>query len=168
MMSPRPSLPDRRDRFFSRDPKPSRRARVTGPDAIGALYREAAPRVYALCLRILVDPAEAAEVTRDTFVDIARHPGEPRTPCEAVRLAREKAVNRIALSAASLRRDGGALADRGRVPPRLGTDRAALRAAYLFGADYRDLARSYGVSVAAARERFRGSLMRFVLAEQAP
>ena len=41
---------------------------VDGPADFAGLYREHVGRVYALCLRMAGDPAEAAELTQDVFV----------------------------------------------------------------------------------------------------
>lgn len=41
---------------------------VDGPVDFAGLYREHVGRVYALCLRMAGDPAEATELTQDVFV----------------------------------------------------------------------------------------------------
>ncbi len=46
------------------------RARAGDADAFEAVYRANAGRVYALCLRLASDPADAAELTQDTFVRV--------------------------------------------------------------------------------------------------
>jgi RNA polymerase sigma-70 factor, ECF subfamily len=45
-----------------------REAQAGSATAFERLYREHSPRVYALCLRLAADPAQAEELTQDVFV----------------------------------------------------------------------------------------------------
>jgi RNA polymerase sigma-70 factor (ECF subfamily) len=54
------------------------RARAGDADAFRALYDAHAGRVYALCLRLTGDAAEAREATQDAFVRMWRHLGDYR------------------------------------------------------------------------------------------
>ena len=45
-----------------------REAQSGSVPAFERLYREHSPRVYALCLRLAADPAQAEELTQDVFV----------------------------------------------------------------------------------------------------
>jgi len=47
---------------------PIQRAREGDPDAFRVLYEEHVGRIYALCLRLARDPAQAEELVQDTFV----------------------------------------------------------------------------------------------------
>lgn len=47
---------------------PTQRAREGDPDAFRVLYEEHVGRIYALCLRLSGDPAQAEEWVQDTFV----------------------------------------------------------------------------------------------------
>lgn len=51
-------------------PEIVRRAQAGDEEAFHALYREHAGRVYALCLRLTADSAEASELTQDVFVRV--------------------------------------------------------------------------------------------------
>jgi RNA polymerase sigma-70 factor, ECF subfamily len=50
------------------DGAPTQRAQGTDRDAFEALYRAHAARVYALCLRLTADVAQANELTQDVFI----------------------------------------------------------------------------------------------------
>ncbi|GLY72977.1 RNA polymerase sigma factor [Actinoallomurus iriomotensis] len=74
--------------------------RTGAPDAFGALYDEYAGPLYAYCHVMVGD--EAADAVRDTFIAVARHPGEAPSDDGALpvwlhALARSECVRRGAL-----------------------------------------------------------------------
>jgi DNA-directed RNA polymerase specialized sigma24 family protein len=74
--------------------------RTGAPDAFGALYDEHAGSLYAYCHVMVGD--EAADAVRDTFIAVARHPGEAPSDDGALpvwlhALARSECVRRGAL-----------------------------------------------------------------------
>lgn len=70
------------------------------PDALGELYDRYAPTVFALCLRVLSNPAEAEEVLGDVFFEVWER-GERYDAARAAPLAylltlgRSRAIDRL-------------------------------------------------------------------------
>ena len=52
----------------ARDTSVNARAKAGDIETFEEIYREHAPRVYALCLRLTANPVEARDLTQDTFV----------------------------------------------------------------------------------------------------
>ncbi len=69
------------------------RARAGDLSAFEALYRRAAGRTYALCLRMTADPALAEELTQETFVRAWRKLRSFRGDCAFSAWLRRIAIN---------------------------------------------------------------------------
>lgn len=78
-------------------PRPHQASDPPAPDPGGfeALYREHAARVYAICLRLTADPAEAEAITQDVFVQAWRKLGQLRHPGSVLGWLRQIAVNAV-------------------------------------------------------------------------
>jgi RNA polymerase sigma-70 factor (ECF subfamily) len=131
-------------------------------DALGPLYERLAPQVFALCVRILGDPAKAAEVLRQTFLEVwQRAPGDERrqvSPAAWIAsLARKRALSyaRAAGAGAGRRRPQRSTL---RGLPR--TERIALELAYFEGLNHREIGERTGVSPGAVRDRVRRGMER--------
>ncbi len=78
--------------------------------AFEALYDTMAPQVYGLVRRVLIDPAQAEEVTQEVFVELWRtadryDPTLGRAASWTLRMAHSRAVDRVRASRASRERD---------------------------------------------------------------
>ena len=65
------------------------------PGGFDALYEEHAGRVYAICLRMTADPAEAESLTQDVFVQAWRKLGQLRARESVLGWLRRIAVNAV-------------------------------------------------------------------------
>lgn len=63
------------------------------PGGFDVLYQEHAGRVYAICLRMTADPAQAETLTQDVFVQAWRKLGQLREPGSVLAWLRRIAVN---------------------------------------------------------------------------
>jgi RNA polymerase sigma-70 factor (ECF subfamily) len=110
-----PRETDRSQDFESVD-KPATKetllAQIAGGDqaAFGALYDEISPRVFGLIRRLLVDHAQAEEVTQEVFLEIwqnaARYePGKGGASTWILTMAHRRAVDRIRSSQSGRDRD---------------------------------------------------------------
>lgn len=92
----RTHTPPRRPRLnpLPRPPGPSD-VPVPGPGGFDALYEEHAGRVYAICLRMTADPAEAEALTQDVFVQAWRKLGQLRDAGSVLGWLRRIAVNAL-------------------------------------------------------------------------
>ncbi len=153
--------------------------------AFGRLYQATSAKLFGLCLRVLKDGAEAEDALQEAYVKIWHNAGryaqngmDPmawlvtvtrNAAIDRLRRRRESAVEAqvyearpdpspgpedAAAAASERRRIDACLAE-------LEADRAgAVRAAYLDGATYDDLAARYGVPLNTMRTWLRRSLIR--------
>ncbi|MBU3030566.1 sigma factor [Paracoccus marinaquae] len=117
--------------------------------AFDALYEATSARLHALCLSILKHRPDAEEVLEEVYIRVWQDAGifaasglSPMT--WLITIARNGAIDRLR---------------RARARPELVRDNA-IRAAYLEGASYADLARSMGEPVDVIRDRLRRDLQR--------
>lgn len=136
--------------------------------ALAVLYRATAPRLYGLCLRILGDPAQAADALEDIYAAVWSgaddfDPGQGTAMAWLVTLARDIAIDR--------RRATGAAPDPGPqdAAPRRGAAGAcldqlpgrqaeAVERAWFDGQDAEALAAHWGVDAPRARARLLAGL----------
>jgi RNA polymerase sigma factor (sigma-70 family) len=164
-------------------------ARVAGGDraALQLVYRDTSAKLFGVCLRILRDQREAEDVLQDVYMTVWRR-AETFDPKRAspitwlVAIARNRSIDRLRSSAKSRRmrplddavdvRDGvpSALAQvemseehrrliecLSELEPRHAT---AIRAAFLDGATYDELAERVSVPLGTMKSWIRRSLMR--------
>ena len=138
------------------------------------IYARVGSKLFGVCLRILGNRGDAEEATQEAFVKIWHNAGRYRAErggavAWMVSIARNQAID--------LLRARKALADKGPTPEasaigaderrrieaclrRLAEDRAAaVRAAYLEGHSYDDLARRFGVPLNTMRSWLRRALL---------
>lgn len=152
--------------------------------AFRRLYDVAAPKLFGVSLRILAHRGDAEEATQEAFVRIWQRAGGFRAdrgsgPGWIVTIARNAAIDRLRLRRAPMRdiadvvdladsaptpEEAAAAADeRRRIEGCLGTlpeDRArAVRAAYLEGHTYEELARGFAVPLNTMRTWLRRALI---------
>ena len=154
--------------------------------ALADVYRETAAKLFGICLRILGDRGEAEDVLQDVYLNIWRHAAgfDPRRSSPITWLsvlARNRAIDRLrargqrpiapieaaaqvaddapdALSAAQAGQDAGRLSlCLGELE---GRQAAAIRAAFLDGLTYAELARAQGVPLGTVKSWIRRSLLR--------
>ncbi|MBV9929665.1 MAG: sigma-70 family RNA polymerase sigma factor [Alphaproteobacteria bacterium] len=154
-------------------------------DAMALLYRRTSAKLYGICLRLLGSEAEAEEVLQETYVTVWRK----AAAFDAARaspvtwlavLARNKAIDRLRARRAPAEDLDAALdvADEGPLAPELiekAQDRhrlfgclaeleeksaAAIRAAFLDGLSYPDLATREGVPLPTMKSWIRRGLIR--------
>lgn len=152
--------------------------------AFGRLYDQAAPKLFGVSLRILANRGDAEEATQEAFVRIWQNAGRFQSgrgsaPGWIVAIARNAAID-LARTRKAPARDIAAmvdLADPGPTPEasaetaddrrriegclgQLPADRAqAVRAAYVEGYSYDDLARRFEVPLNTMRTWLRRALM---------
>ena len=154
-------------------------ARVAKGDerAFAELYDELAPTVYGIVRRVVRDPAESEEITREVFVELWRHaarfdPARGSVRCWAVTVAHRRAVDRVR-SAPSRRRDRHLPAAAAPVIGSLDRDRArraltelsepqrqALELAFFDGLTHVEVAEQLGVELGTVTTRIRDGLIR--------
>jgi RNA polymerase sigma-70 factor (ECF subfamily) len=154
-------------------------------DSFAPFYDLTVSRVYGLVLRVVLDPAQAEEVTQETYLDAWRQadrydPGRGGALAWLLAIARRRAVDRVRSAGASTRRDvryaveerpydvTAELAQRSldrtemlRVldeltPPQ----REAIWLAYFGGHTHAEVARMLGLPVGTAKTRIRDGLAR--------
>lgn len=123
--------------------------------AFDALYQASSARLNALCLSILKDRREAEEVLEQVYIgiwkDAVRFPDSGLSPTAWLAVqARDRAMQRRGALALPPVLAGGGAADA----------LALLRAAYLEGLDYRQLADRHGISTDEARHALHEGLER--------
>lgn len=155
--------------------------------AFSRLYDEAAPRVYGLVLRVLVDRAQADEVTQEVFLETWRKadgfdPERGTGLSWLLSIAHRRAVDRVRASAAARSRDEGFGARAGTPPfdstaedvmarhdasivqTALGTltelQREAVEMAYFGGRTHREIAEDLAIPLGTAKARIRDGLRR--------
>jgi RNA polymerase sigma-70 factor (ECF subfamily) len=131
-------------------------------DALRLLYERLAPRVFALCVRILGDPAAAAEVLRQTFLEVWRRASEDEgwsaSPAAWIAsMARARALSSARSAAAGEARRRPPKSTLSALPP---TERIALELAYFEGLTHREIAERTGASPSAVRARVRRGMER--------
>jgi RNA polymerase sigma-70 factor (ECF subfamily) len=164
-------------------------SRVAGGDraALQLIYRDTAAKLFGVCLRILRDRGEAEDVLQDVYMTVWRR-AETFDPSRAspitwlVAIARNRAIDRLRAGARARRMQPideavdvsdpapGALAQvvSGEEHRRLmgcldelePRHAAAIRAAFLDGATYEDLAQRVNVPLGTMKSWIRRSLMR--------
>lgn len=164
-----------------------RRSATGDHEAFAELYGATASRVYGIVLRVVRDPAQAAEVTQDCYLQVWQQSVRYRTGQGTVRawlimLAHRRAVDRVRSSQATIARDelyaireprmnhdtvGEVVADRleaQRVREALDglTDlqRAAIELAFLGGRTHSEIAAALDIPLGTAKTRLRDGLLR--------
>lgn len=152
--------------------------------AFGQLYTQAAPKLFGVSLRILANRGDAEEATQEAFVRIWQNAGRFQSgrgsgPGWIVAIARNVAIDRVRARRMPTRdiADIVDLADSGPTPEasaeaaddrrrieacldQLPADRAqAVRAAYVEGHSYEDLARRFGIPLNTMRTWLRRALI---------
>jgi RNA polymerase sigma-70 factor (ECF subfamily) len=152
--------------------------------AFTSLYAATAPKLFGVTLRILGDRPDAEEALQECFVKVWRHaerfrPGDYPAMAWLVSIARNAAIDRLRArrapardldsvtdladssmtpEAAALNRDEGRRIDH--CLGKLGPDRAkAVRAAYVDGFTYEELAERFSVPINTMRTWLRRSLL---------
>lgn len=155
--------------------------------AFAEMYDEAAPRVYGLVLRVLVDPAQADEVTQEVFLETWRKarsfdPQRGSALSWVLSIAHRRAVDRVRSVSAARERDEGfrATAESAafdstteQVLARLDADtvrgalevlsprqREAVELAYFGGHTHTQVAQALGLPLGTAKARIRDGLRR--------
>jgi len=153
-------------------------------EAFRSLYGLAAPKLYGVALRILANRGDAEEATQEAFVRIWQKAGQFRSGRGSgqgwiLAIARNASIDRLRMRRAPTRdiadmvdladpgpgpeASAAAAQDRRRIEGCLGQlpeDRAkAVRAAYLEGHSYDELARSLGVPLNTVRTWLRRALI---------
>jgi RNA polymerase sigma-70 factor (ECF subfamily) len=154
-------------------------------DALADLYARTSAKLYGICLRLLGSDGEAEEVLQDTYLTIWRKaamfdPDRASAITWLAVLARNKAVDRLRLrragsepieAAAAIADDSPtadflveAAQDRERLAACLGEldarDNGLIRAAFLDGTSYPELARCEAVPLGTMKSWIRRSLLR--------
>lgn len=164
-------------------------ARIAGGDraALRLLYRDTSAKLFGVCLRILRDSGEAEDVLQDVYIRVWRQaatfdPDRASPITWLVALARNRSIDRLRASARSRRMqpidDAFEVGDAapsalaqvesdeeherlmdclGELEPR---HAEAIRAAFLEGATYEELAQQVAVPLGTMKSWIRRSLMR--------
>lgn len=155
--------------------------------AFATLYDAMAPRVYGLLLRVVRDPAQAEEVTQETFLEIWRtasrfDPARGSAVAWMLTITHRKGVDRVRSAEAATRRDttyhretrpvdhdvtaeaATASLEAGRVRQALETltptQREAVELAYLGGYTHTEVATMLDLPLGTAKTRIRDGLIR--------
>ncbi|MDO7868041.1 ECF RNA polymerase sigma factor SigK [Nocardioides jiangxiensis] len=155
--------------------------------AFAALYDAMASRVYGLLLRVVRDPAQAEEVTQETFLEIWRtasrfDPARGSAVAWMLTITHRKGVDRVRSAEAATRRDttyhretqpvehdvtaeeATASLEAGRVRQALQTltptQREAVELAYLGGYTHTEVATMLDLPLGTAKTRIRDGLIR--------
>ncbi|MBI1786729.1 MAG: sigma-70 family RNA polymerase sigma factor [Acidobacteria bacterium] len=107
------------------------RAASGDQSGLAALYDQSSPLVFAIAVRILMDRADAEEVTVDVYSQVWRHAGSfDRRRGSVVSwlmmLARSRALDRLRTRASRARREGPGLAGVRMVSPENNPEEAAV------------------------------------------
>ena len=151
-------------------------ARVAKGDerAFAELYDELAPTVYGIVQRVVRDPAQSEEITREVFVELWRHaarfdPARGSVRSWAVTIAHRRAVDRVRSEPSRgdrLLRDSAAPAMVGRDRARRAMtklsepQRQALELAFFEGLTPVEVAEQLGVGLGTVKTRIRDGLIR--------
>ncbi len=154
--------------------------------AFEALYRAASPRLFAICLRLLSDRAEAEDVLQEVFVSIWHKaaqfdPARASAPAWLATVARNRAIDRlraqpargalapiefadeIADSGATPLQSAAAADDRARLDACLGQleprRRTLIRTAFFEGATYEELAERIASPLGSVKSWIRRGLL---------
>ena len=153
--------------------------------AFSELYRKTSPKLFAICLRILRDKAEAEEALQEVYIKIwhraDRYAVDAVTPLPWLStIARNHAIDllRARKPVANMIDDAYDLADSAPDPEKSAIDRAegrridkcmqeleperadAVRKAYVEGSSYQELADFYGTPLNTMRTWLRRSLLK--------
>ncbi len=164
-------------------------ARVAAGDraALRVVYRDTSAKLFGVALRILNDRSEAEDVLQDVFVTVWRKaatfdPGKASPITWLVTIARNRAIDRLRASGVSRRTEPIEAADNVRDPAPVAVERveraqeqqrlarcleqlearhaAAIRAAFLDGATYEELAERMGVPLGTMKSWIRRGLLK--------
>ena len=164
-------------------------ARVAGGDraALRLVYRDTSAKLFGVCLRILNDRSEAEDVLQDVYVTVWRKaaafdPGRASPITWMVAIARNRAIDRLRASAVSRRMEPIDAADAVSDPAPAASERvemaqehqrlagcleeletrhsAAIRAAFLDGATYEELAARMNVPLGTMKSWIRRGLLK--------
>jgi RNA polymerase sigma factor (sigma-70 family) len=164
-------------------------ARVAGGDraALHIVYQDTSAKLFGVCLRILSDRSEAEDVLQDVYVTVWRKAGS-FDPAKAspitwlVAIARNRAIDRLRATAVSRRMEPIEAADTVSDPAPAAVERvelaqqhqrlagcleelekrqsAAIRAAFLDGSTYEDLAERMSVPLGTMKSWIRRGLLK--------
>ena len=163
--------------------------RVAGGDraALRLVYQDTSAKLFGVCLRILKDRGEAEDVLQEVFVTVWRKaasfdPGRASPITWMVAIARNRAIDRLRASAVSRRMEPIESADAVSDPAPAAVERvelaqqhrrlagcleelekrqsAAIRAAFLDGSTYEDLAERMSVPLGTMKSWIRRALMK--------
>jgi RNA polymerase sigma factor (sigma-70 family) len=164
-------------------------ARVAAGDraALRIVYQDTSAKLFGVCLRILNDRGEAEDVLQDVYVTVWRKaatfdPSRASPITWMVAIARNRAIDRLRASAVSRRMEPIEAADAVGDPAPSATERvelaqqhhklagcleeleqkqaAAIRAAFLDGSTYEDLAARMSVPLGTMKSWIRRGLMK--------
>jgi RNA polymerase sigma factor (sigma-70 family) len=164
-------------------------ARVAGGDraALRLVYQDTSAKLFGVCLRILNDRSEAEDVLQEVYVTVWRKaaafdPGRASPITWMVAIARNRAIDRLRSSAVSRRTDPIEAADAVSDPAPAASERvelaqqhqrlagcleelearhsAAIRAAFLDGATYEELAARMNVPLGTMKSWIRRGLLK--------
>jgi RNA polymerase sigma factor (sigma-70 family) len=164
-------------------------ARVAGGDraALRLIYQDTSAKLFGVCLRILNDRSEAEDVLQEVYVTVWRKaaafdPGRASPITWMVAIARNRAIDRLRASAVSRRMEPIDAADAVSDPAPAASERvelaqqnqrlagcldqlearhaAAIRAAFLDGATYEELAARMSVPLGTMKSWIRRGLLK--------
>jgi RNA polymerase sigma factor (sigma-70 family) len=164
-------------------------ARVAGGDraALRLIYQDTSAKLFGVCLRILNDRSEAEDVLQEVYVTVWRKaaafdPGRASPITWMVAIARNRAIDRLRATAVSRRMEPIDAADAVSDPAPAASERvelaqqnqrlagcldqlearhaAAIRAAFLDGATYEELAARMSVPLGTMKSWIRRGLLK--------
>ena len=164
-------------------------ARVAGGDraALRIVYQDTSAKLFGVCLRILKDRSEAEDVLQDVYVTVWRKaaafdPGRASPITWLVAIARNRSIDRLRASAVSRRMEPIEAADAVSDPAPAAVERvelaqqhqrlagcleeleqrhsAAIRAAFLDGSTYEELAERMSVPLGTMKSWIRRGLLK--------
>ena len=164
-------------------------ARVAGGDraALRIVYQDTSAKLFGVCLRILSDRSEAEDVLQEVYVTVWRKaaafdPGRASPITWMVAIARNRAIDRLRSSAVSRRSEPIEAADAVSDPAPAASERVelaqqhqrlagcleelearhstAIRAAFLDGATYEELAARMNVPLGTMKSWIRRGLLK--------
>jgi RNA polymerase sigma factor (sigma-70 family) len=163
--------------------------RVAGGDrgALRMIYQDTSAKLFGVCLRILHDRSEAEDVLQDVYVTVWRKastfdPGRASPITWMVTIARNRAIDRLRATAVNRRMEPIEAADAVSDPSPVAVERvelaqqhqrlagclqelearhsAAIRAAFLDGATYEELAARMSVPLGTMKSWIRRGLLK--------